>query len=415
MLIANVRENNQRSKAHFTINWGRGRLNCHESFFGFAAKFCRLNHLKPKQFREFWSSLFVGYESRQQETVIIARILDEPKSVVNTIFKYSYLNRNWPPFRFNEIEITRNKISFCPECLVDGYHGNFHESDWLKKCPIHRIDLACEAIPHSSSAKIDRYVTKLLSLLDLNCPGWEISDGKYRQSAKIKENSHFDKFLHWRYSAENFVFRNRDIVLGSFGCNEIVNYASFINHSNYLILLDKLGLIKLIPKDLYELFVDNELSSAIEIQDYGHDLVHELKKIQNYFQFDDLLSFFRLAQIVKGEELSFQTILDAEIYALKLQHPSRLCNCIWGINKRGELVNCLPGELKYFGDFMCPYEYAANELYDKWLNLMPDINFLPFDVFDKYAVLAQRAKFSETASVVGYSLGERIPIFKYNW
>jgi hypothetical protein len=204
-------------------------------------------------------------------------------------------------------------------------------------------------------------------------------------------------------------------VLGSFGCNEIVNYASFINQSNYLILLDKLGLIKLIPKDLYELFVGNELSSAIEIQGYSHDLVHELKKIQKHFQYDDLLSFFRLAQLVKGEELSFQKILDTEIIALKRQHPSRLCNCIWGINKRGELVNCLPGELKYFGDFMCPYEFAANELYDKWLNLMPDINFLPFDVFDKYAVLAQRAKFSETASVVGYSLGERIPIFKYNW
>jgi len=49
------------------INWGGGRLNKHESFVAFAAKFCRLNSLTPKQFREFWKTSINIFDNDQQE------------------------------------------------------------------------------------------------------------------------------------------------------------------------------------------------------------------------------------------------------------------------------------------------------------------------------------------------------------
>ncbi len=417
MLIANVREKNQPSTSQLTINWGRGRLSNHESFFGFAAKFCRLNRLTPRQFREFWNSLFVVSDYRRKENTIsrIAQILDEPLSVVKTVFKYSELDNTWPPANLKEFKIKRDQITYCPECLIEGYHGNFHESNWLKKCPIHRIDLICELIPYSSRAKVDRRLIKLLSLLDLNCPEWELSEGKYRLKTHIKQNKYFYKFLYWRSFAEKSVFKHYNIWLGRFGCNSFTNYPFYLNENDRLIIMNKIGLIKPIPEEFYELFNDSDLSEELEIQNFHHKLGDELKIILIFFKYDDLLSLFKLVQIVKGEVLSFQKILEAKINDLNLQHPFQTCSCVWGINKHGQLVNSLPGELKYFSDFMCPYEFAANELYEKWLNLLPDINFLPYVDLDNYTVLAHKAKHTKIASVVGYSLGEQIPILKFNW
>jgi hypothetical protein len=141
----NLTTNARHKRFHLPkINWGRGRLNKHESIFGFAAKFCRLNYLTPKQFRGFWKTSLVIFDYEQQEKRIsrIARVLDESPSIVKTVFSDSYLDRTRLSTELKVFRQQQEQISYCPECLSQGYHGNFHVSDWLRKCPIHQIDLA---------------------------------------------------------------------------------------------------------------------------------------------------------------------------------------------------------------------------------------------------------------------------------
>lgn len=94
-----------------------------------------------------------------------------------------------------------------------------------------------------------------------------------------------------------------------------------------------------------------------------------------------------MAKIVSGEFLLFEETIYSEIDALNQQHSLHTCDCVWGINKRNELVNCLPGELKYYSHFMCPYEFAVQELSARWLNMSQFINILPIDICDTYSVL----------------------------
>lgn len=398
--------------APLKINWGRGRLNRHESFFGFAAKFCRLNCLKPQQFREFWKSLFVIHENR---IGYMARILDEPLPVVKTVFSDRFLDWSRLTYELNDLNIRYDKISFCSECLAEGFHGNFHESNWLKKCPIHHLDLAIEFIPYSSGTKIDRYLKTLLTLLDLRCPGWELGDRKDLLNKHFNQIKQFDKFQYWRNVTENSVIQCRNRWRGAFGSNTMYPYfpfSQFISDHDQLMIMNKLGWIKPIPKELSELFVDSLFSTEIQ---YCCNAGNELKNILSFFPYKDLFGLIMLTEIVRGESPKFQKSVKTAIDGINLKHPSQKCNCTWGISRLGGLVNCLPGELHYYSDCLCPYEFAAKKLYDKWLSFSPDNHFLNHESWIDYDVLATKAEYNKIASIVGYTIRERKPILKLNW
>jgi hypothetical protein len=71
------------------INWGRGRLRPYESLGSFAAKVCALNKLQPASFRRFISAClgasFPAEAPDRLVTINLAKLLDEPLSVVQTI------------------------------------------------------------------------------------------------------------------------------------------------------------------------------------------------------------------------------------------------------------------------------------------------------------------------------------------
>ena len=417
MPIFNERKKRNSKSTELRINWGRGRLSGFESAFGFAAKFCRLNHLTPRQFRAFWVSLFaqigdISFESRSE---IISRVLNEPLYLVKSVFEINPVNTEWPKFDRNVFEFHPKKIKYCSLCLADGYHACFHEKEWLRKCPIHRIELEYKDISYSSGARVDHYLNILISLFDLHCPGWELSQGKYRQDDQIKENKFFFNFLYWSIFNELYLTKKIEFWFASIGCNSFTNYPASLSRSDYFLIMEKIGLIKPIPNDVHNLFANTGLSSdLIEIQKFSYSIRDELRKSLIYFH-DDLLTFFRLAKIVSGEFLLFEETIYSVIDVLNQQHPLHTCDCIWGINKRNELVNCLPGELKYYGDCMCPYEFAVQELSTRWLNMSQSINILPIDIYDTYSALVQQAKFSDIVIEIGFALKNRIPIFKFVW
>lgn len=168
MLIENTRKQSSLKASKLRINWGRGRLSGYVSFYGFAAKFCRLNKLNPGQFRKFWLSLFIESDSSSEESRAekISRIIDEPLYIVESVFEFNYVQSKWPQLVKLEFEFFPEKLSYCPLCLADAYHGCFHEHKWLKKCPIHRIALERNEIPYSANSVQGRYLAFLISLLD---------------------------------------------------------------------------------------------------------------------------------------------------------------------------------------------------------------------------------------------------------
>jgi hypothetical protein len=70
---------------------------------------------------------------------------------------------------------------------------------------------------------------------------------------------------------------------------------------------------------------------------------------------------------------------------------------------------------------VCPYEFAINELSKRWLNFFSGIKFFssdentPYENIDFYTLSGRRAVFTGTAIEIGKSLGNRIPVYKFNW
>jgi len=254
-------------------------------------------------------------------------------------------------------------------------------------------------------------------LLDLRCPGWELGDRKDLLNKHFNQIKQFDKFQYWRNVAENSVIQCRNRWLGAFGSNTMYPYfpfSQFISDHDQLMIMNKLGWIKPIPKELSELFVDSLFSTEFEIQ-YCCNAGNELKNILSSFPYKDLFGLIMLAEIVRGESPAFQKSVKTAIDGINLKHPSQKCNCTWGISRLGGLVNCLPGELHYYSDCLCPYEFAAKKLYDKWLSFSPDNHFLNHESWIDYDVLATKAEYNEIASIVGYTIRERKPILELNW
>jgi TniQ len=423
MPIVNVRKNRALKSPELRINWGRGRLSGYESFYGFAAKFCRLNQLSPHQFRKFWLAVFNKSDrtDRKSKAEKISYILDEPLYLVESVFELNYVQSKWPQLVKPEFEFYPDKLSFCPLCLTEAYHGCFHEHKWLKKCPIHRVDLAQQEIPYSTKAKPERYLMCLISLLDSNCPGWHLINGKYRNNDDLADCKDFYDYLAWLLFSDSSPRENEGRWIAEIGCNHFHKYPLKLNRSDYFKIKDKLGLIEPIPNHILDLFTENGLRpQQIEIQNFSPEIVPNIKRYLSYYPNDYLIQFFRLAQNVKGENLLYLNLLYTEIDNIRKRHPIDQCDCECGINKRFEIGKFLPGQPQYFGEFMCPYEFTIYELSEKWLNLS-NIKLFSLDDnpsyenMDFYTFSGRRSVYTEIAEEIGTSFGDRIPVYQFNW
>jgi hypothetical protein len=202
-LLNNIERNKYNRCLLPKINWGRGRLSRYESFTGVSAKFCRLNNLTAKQCREFFTELFKSFPVSENQLIIkhIAHVLDEPITIVKTVFWNNDLGWKYLSIQQKNYYLD-HEIAYCPLCLADGYHGYFHEYPWLKKCPIHCIDIEKESFSLGET-KFDQFVNRLSSLFDQYCPEWEVSEGKYLCKNAIKKIPSFDKFIKWHSTVQS--------------------------------------------------------------------------------------------------------------------------------------------------------------------------------------------------------------------
>ncbi|MEQ1625688.1 MAG: hypothetical protein ABL870_13390, partial [Sediminibacterium sp.] len=425
MPIVNVREKRTSKPSELRINWGRGRLSGYESFYGFVAKFCKLNQLNPRQFKKYWQYLFcVKFQAKTiSRSEIISQILNEPLYLVRTVFEDNCVQSQWPQYYNLGFGFHPNKLSFCPLCIDEGYHGCFHEHKSLKKCPIHQFELAQLEIPYSTKSEIlDSYIVSLISLFDSNCPDWYLLNGKYRDKVGAVGNKNFYGYLGWLLSSDSRHIDKKERWIAEMGCNHFSRHPSCLNRNDYFILMEKLDFIPPIPNQISDLFVESYISTLqIEILKFCPKIISIITEAMTNFPDGDLINFFRLVKNINGENLLFLDLLYTEIEDLKKRHPLDQCDCVWGINKRFEIGSFLPGQPQFYGEFMCPYEFIIYELSEKWLNFISDAKYISMD--DKqsfkemsfYLFSGQKCVRTELADKVGYSLGGRIPIFNFKW
>jgi len=133
------------------VNWHCGTLRKYESITSLGAKFCYLNRIKPADFFQFLAEhklLSENLLTRRAcqpafETVFatlnvdersVAKSLGERVAIVQSIA----LSPLIPDYEHSSAPKERLAlIQYCPKCIAGGYHGNFHQLPWFKRCLIH--------------------------------------------------------------------------------------------------------------------------------------------------------------------------------------------------------------------------------------------------------------------------------------
>lgn len=358
-----IPKKNKRISRYPRINWGRGRLLPYESIGSFAAKFCRLNGIKPRDFRWFLDDLIgksnwyrLGFSAT--EVRILARLLDEHESVVDK------LNSNklqllgcYGTFSFNnKVDDSYNKVLYCPECLGIGYHASFHEYPWLKKCPIHQTNLIQKYVPFAGgNSNFDRYVHMIEELLDHGTSSW-FSIKTNSVVATQLNGTNFRKFVGWVRSVQrlNGVTSASNLVSLRGGDYSLVDID---------VLLGRIGWAVPLPKCVRGLF--NVTTKPLEpvIVDYSTEIVNQLASLLSKLNYSKFSWFYKKTIALSNEKTRYRELVLTAVKEIEIQgkeHPSD-----WGRSREGGWGRVDPDGWPYW-NLITPTELAASELRREW-------------------------------------------------
>ncbi len=406
------------------INWGRGRLGAYSSFSGFAAKFCRLNQISPKQFREFWyvsvESGYMGQKERQ--TRHIARLLDEPLSVVRTVFGPTGMG--WGHFSLGYGNDILPGIAYCPVCLAEGYHSHFHETRWLKQCPIHCVNLVTEAVPYRPCARVDREVDKLNLLLDAKAPGWVIAEGQWGGKAPAKKTHVFQHFLRWYHATQKVLAEWSSGCLGIFGHHGLDSgFAGQYQWQHLDLLMGRVHWISPIPRQIDGIFAIKPLYRQPDIRFFNHKVALEFRALRASYPPNMLFYLYKLSHFAAGSPSPFQVAAATAIRLFESHHPHQQCQCAWGRHPSDGWRRFQPGTVQDFWAYHCPYELAITELRCDWLGYLPVALTERSKMIGNYNALAHAVAEKDLVSVTNYTSGKTglghnlgvLPILKFHW
>lgn len=181
-----------------SVNWGRGQLMQYESVASFCARFSTFNGLSLEQTKQFFTELFGKPWSLDTSQIVnarqVARLLDEPVSVVGTIYPTGiYAGRKGVFKEYLPIEYDLY-VPFCRSCIMVGYHSSFHELLFLEKCPFHQEEMQ-EMRCLGSGAYFTRYVRTLMELLRTGNSKWPEVNPKV---SRIFRSDEFIALTRWK-------------------------------------------------------------------------------------------------------------------------------------------------------------------------------------------------------------------------
>ena len=346
-----------RRQRNARINWGRGRLAAFSSQASFIAQFCALNDLKLAAFERFFAGYFSCDEGwwrvfADEHLLPLALLLDEPLAIVKTLRNdCCTLPACFGEFECSFFEVKPDKhVSYCPVCLVNGYHGALHEAPWLYRCPLHREPLKRVPVVGGSAA----YVRTVAELLRCACPRWP---DVWRANFQTDGAPQLVQFRRWLA-----VVRNRAMRLRSQNAASLGEYRYSLD--SFEILLGRLDSITPIPIELIDLFIVPPRLQQQDRLEVARDAVSMIKALSKKFPLWFLLWYFNKYEAIFSSRRPSRLLVEQGIEKLEQEHT--VCRCHWAWDRYAGWTPIFPDEER--GSWLlCPYEYAINELKERWL------------------------------------------------
>lgn len=345
------------------INWGRGRLLPYESLGAFAAKFCRLNGIKLREFRWFLKEFIEGGDWKRANFSAVAikrlaRLLDEKEAVVDKLNPNKLqLPGCYGTFALSDdVSPSFRKISYCPECISIGYHASFHEYPWFKKCPIHQTNLIREIVPFRfSGTDFDQYAQRIQELLDHGAISWLSLDTNSVVATQLDCVS-FRQFVSWIKAAQRIDenMRASNIVAlqgGNYSLDDIE------------ILLGRIGWAIPPPRGVCELFhVTPKLREPV-IVDYPIDVVNRLASLLTIIDYPDFSWFYRMTLALGDEKPKYLELVLKAVETIEIQGKAHSSD--WGWSKESGWVRVDPDGWPYW-NIITPSGLAVSQLRSTW-------------------------------------------------
>lgn len=339
------------------INWGRGRLAAYSSQASFIAQFCALNDLKFASLESFFADYFgCDNEPRgiftDEHLLPLARLIDEPLAIVKTLRNDCFaLPACFGEFRCHFFEVKPDKhVSYCPACVARGYHGAFHEVPWLYRCPLHREPLKRVPVGGKSGA----YVRAVAELLRCACVRWpDVWRGNFQADGVPR----VAQLRHWLAVARNRTMRLRCQNAASLG-------ESQYSLENLEILLGRLDSVVPIPTELLDLLLVSPRRQQQDKVAVARDAASAIKAVSKKISLQFLLWFFNKYEAIFSYRRSSQLL--AERWIAKLEQEHTICRCDWAWDRYSGWQPIYSDE-KRASWLLCPYEYAIQELKERWL------------------------------------------------
>ena len=373
--------NSDSSKKHVypRINWGRGRLLPYESKGSFTSKFCKLNGIRPDQFRKFYLTYYHDSEK-------FFSLLDEEQSIIAKQPK-SYLNLSgcFGTFGLTGTYVDSDHlVSFCPDCIKMGYHASFHEFSWLKLCPIHKVKLITEDVHRFQlGSHSDHYVKKVGQLLEEGLADCLSKFPTTEVFNKINSSS-MNQFVTWIEAV-----KNHSVKLYSYKVVSLTG--SHYQMCDLDVLLGRIDWAIGIPKRIQGLLTISAKKIEPTIVEYPIEVVKKLVSLTSTTRYEFLLKFYKINVILNNETPKYLMLIKKFIVELRIKNGT--CSSRWGWEKSGWSYGWSRVHPENWGycDLLSPYEYAINMLQEDWtdLNIEFGTNKKVSDAWDYYGRLGE--------------------------
>lgn len=349
-----------------SINWGRGRLRPFESYYSFASKFCKLNAITPKQFRDFLSrecGIDAALQGLNKNSFHrLSKILDEPCVIVKTLFTEHYAL----PWRFGNIAVTQrndhqqDRLLYCPICAQAGYHAFFHQHPWLAKCLLHREPL--KNAPNlrfwHANCYFDSLVKRLdntLSELDMD---WVAQSFKSPQEDNQKIRKGLAGYLHWL----SFLKSQTSFLESTRPQWDIWDTTYF---SDYHVLFSRLNWLKSAPASVKSCLAFDVLELTPKIIQLQENCFDHLTHPNREFSLEDIIWFYGITSLLTGN--ADDSIIAIQNYTNLLSTHHRHCDCQWLMDTSTDNWTHHSNRIIWGYGLQCPFELAENYLKEKWI------------------------------------------------
>ncbi len=344
-----------------TFNWWRGCVRRYESSLSVFLRFCELNRISVKRAEGILPIRpHQPYRSPDEEAERLAGVLDEPISVVRTMF-LPCLNLGCAggySLTFNLKEKFETVIRFCPECARCGYHSVFHEAAWLEMCPFHAMPLQV-APPIDYGRILDMRISVIRRVMRAHCANWPLVTA----GPIDRGNDNIAKsILDWAEctNAAGRRFAEMDFF--------VFNYNASYNRSSFLRRLGQLCEISppSVAVKAYMKNVEGEWSREYAM--LSNTLFFKCSKDYARTVLSILFDFYVRTQVLSPTPPMF--VVRYRDAVRKLRNEHEICRCKWvGVTSANGLISWrICGSSGRKTGERCPYEIALAELDGRWGN-----------------------------------------------